>query len=236
MLNFALLENNKKLLENLSHMLESIFMQHNFDAQICIKTIDPNDLLEYTKNNRIDVLLLDIELNKYLDGFQIVDKVRKINKNCYIIFETAHFEYSLMAYRYKTFDFLCKPISIERLKDTIIRLFEDVSKVSKNFIKLDNKNTIIAESEIEFIQKDGMKLIFHTNSKDYAIYSSFSKIQKNLPNNFIRCHKSFIANISNITKVEASENCIFFNDSFCDIGPKYKKDFMEAVKFYGNIN
>ena len=45
-----------------------------------------------------------------------------------------------------------------------------------------------------------MKLVFHTPTRNYEAYSSFSKLQKQLPKNFIRCHKSFIANINNIDK------------------------------------
>ena len=37
--------------------------------------------------------------------------IRKLNKNAYIIFTTAHTEFSLIGYKYKTFGFLSKPIT-----------------------------------------------------------------------------------------------------------------------------
>ena len=80
-----------------------------------------------------------------------------------------------------------------------------------------------------------MKLVFHTNSRDYEIYSSFSKIQDKLPDNFVRCHKSFIANIDNITKVESTNNMVYFSNSSCDIGPKYKNNFLEVINKRGNF-
>ena len=81
-----------------------------------------------------------------------------------------------------------------------------------------------------------MKLIFHTYTRDYEIYSSFAKIQNKLPNNFIRCHKSFIANIDKIKKLEPTSNLVYFdNNSTCDIGPKYKDSIMEVIKNNGNI-
>ena len=235
MLNFALIEDDKKLLDDLSHMLDCIFLKHSLDAEIVLSTTDVYELLSFIKNNTIDVLFLDIDLNSNLSGLEIAEKVRKFNKNCYIVFETAHLEYGLMAYRFKTFDFICKPITSQRLEDCILRLFDDISGLSKKFIRIDNKNTIIAEADIKFIKREGMKLIFHTESRDYEIYSSFLKIQNFLPNNFVRCHKSFIANINNITKVEASKNTVFFNNSSCDIGPKYKNKFMEVINKNGNI-
>lgn len=235
MLKFALIEDDLEQLNDLSHILESIFMQHDFDAQLALATSDINELFSFIQHCKIDVLILDIDLNSDLTGIEIAEKIRETNKDCYLIFETAHLEYGLLAYKYKTFDFISKPVTKQRLNDSIVRLFDDISGITKKFIRLDNKNTIIAENEIKYIKRDGMKLIFHTDSRDYEIYSSFSKIQNNLPDNFVRCHKSFIANINNITKVEATENVIYFNSSFCDIGPKYKNNFLEVINDYGDF-
>ncbi len=235
MLNFALIEDDEKLLNYLAHVLDSIFMQYDYDGQVALKTSNVEKFLQYIENNKVDVLFLDIDLKSSLTGIQIAERVRNINKDCYIIFVTAHLEYGLVAYRYKTFDFIPKPITSQRIRACITRLFEDISGVSRKFIKLDNRNTIIAEEEIKFIKKDGMKLIFHTDSRDYEIYSSFSKIKDKLPSNFVRCHKSFVANIDNITKVEPTNNMIFFKSSFCEIGPKYKSEFLEVINKHGSF-
>lgn len=235
MLNFAIIEDNKKLLDEISQKLNSIFMQYDYDAEIGLSTSDVNEFLNYVSHTRTDVLILDINLNSNLTGIQIAEMVRKTNKDCYIIFETAHVEYSLFAYKYKTFDFIPKPITREKLKNCMNRLFEDIVESNKKFIKLNNKNTIIAEDEIKYIRKDGMKLIFHTDCRDYEIYNSFNKIQDKLPDYFVRCHKSFIANIHNISQINSVDNIIFFDNSSCDIGPKYKNDFLEMVHKYGNF-
>ena len=235
MLNFAIIEDDKKLLKELYKMLDTIFIKHDLDAKIAFYSTNVNALLNYVENYKVDVLILDIDLKSDLTGLEIAENVRKTNKDCYIIFETAHLEYGLMAYKYKTFDFICKPVTFQRLEDCVLRLFEDISGLNKKFIRIDNKNTIISEAEVKYIKKDGMKLIFHTDSRDYEVYSSFLKIQDSLPDNFVRCHKSFIANIDNVTKVESSNNIVYFDNSSCDIGPKYKNKFLEVINNYGNF-
>ena len=235
MLNFVLLDNNTKNLNNISTKLESIFMKYDFDCEIKLKTTNVEDVISFAKTNRIDVLISDITLNSDLNGFDVSKIVRKYNKNCYLIFETAHIEYSLIAYKYKTFDFICKPVSYVKLEDSITRLFTDILESPKEFIKIDNKNTLISENEIKYIKKDGMKLVFHTNNRDYEVYSSFSKIKNKLPDSFVRCHKSFVANVNNITEIEPKNNLVFFDNSCCDIGPKYKNSFMEVVSKYANF-
>ena len=234
MLKFALIDDDKKLLNDFYKKLGNIFIKHDLDAKVVFHSTNVIALLNYVKKFKVDVLFLDIDLKSDLSGLEIAEKVRKFNKDCYIIFETAHLEYVLMAYKYKTFDFICKPITSQRLEDCVLRIFEDASELNKKFIRIDNKNTIISEAEVTYIKKDGMKLIFHTESRDYEIYSSFLKIQNSLPQNFVRCHKSFIANIDNVTKIESNKNIVYFNNSSCDIGPKYKNKFLEVINNYGN--
>ena len=77
-----------------------------------------------------------------------------------------------------------------------------------------------------------MKIIFHTQNHDYEIYSSFSKIQNTLPDNFIRCHKSYIANTNNIIKI-TNDDTMHLKNSTCSIDPKYKNNLMEVINDYG---
>lgn len=235
MLKFCILDDNLNAINKLSSMLESIFINNSFDAEISFKSTKIEEFLSFISDNLVDVFLIDIELKSSISGLEIARQIRKNNKDCYIIFITSHLEHILVAYKYKTFDFLPKPVTLERLEETITRLFDDIKETHKTFIKIDNKNTIIDEHEIHYIKRDGMKIVFHTNSRDYQVYSSFNKLQEKLPDNFVRCHKSFIANIDNVTKVEPISNMIYFNNSFCDIGPKYKNNFMEVINNYGNI-
>ena len=65
------------------------------------------------------------------------------NKKVYIIFLTGHLEYALLAYKYKTFDYLPKPIVKERLEETVVRLFHDIYNTPNQYIKIDNKSVII---------------------------------------------------------------------------------------------
>lgn len=236
MLKFALCDDNMNILNKLENMLDTIFTKNNFDANVIYKTTVTKDMLDFVSNNKVDVIMLDIQLKTSKAGLELAEAIRKFNKNSYLIFTTGHLEYVIYAYKFKTFDYIPKPITCARLEETIIRLFEDINGQPKKYIKIDNKNTIIDASEIQYIKRDGMKLVFHTKSRNYDAYSSFAKIQDTLPNNYKRCHKSCIANITQIKDVEPVSGTITFKDgSTCEIGPKYKSDLMEVLKNYGNF-
>lgn len=86
------------------------------------------------------------------------------------------------AYDYKTFAYLFKSaLSVETLSKTLARLSEDISGNTRKFIKIDNKGTFVDLNEIQFIEKNGMKLIYHTDNELLEVYNSFSKIENSLP-------------------------------------------------------
>lgn len=236
MLNFVLCDDNLNIVKKLKEMLEILFVKNDINAEVTFFSDNPMDIINYEKENIIDVLILDINLNSDISGIELAKKIREKNKNIYLIFSTGHLEYSLLAYSVKTFDYLPKPITLERLEVTLNRLLDDLNgNNSKRFIQL-NKKTIINEREINYIKRDGMKLVFCTNSGEYETYNSFNKIEKTLSNNFIRCHKSYIANTENILNINTNNNTIVFNNALsCDIGPKYKNNVMEVFK-HGNIS
>ncbi len=231
MLNFVLCDDNLNALKRLESMLESVFINKKFEAQIALSTTEPSDIMEYLKNNIVNVVILDIDLKSKVSGLDLANLIRKKDKNIYIIFTTGHLEYGLLAYKYKTFDYLPKPVTPERLEETIDRLFDDIYGNETNFVRLDNNKTIIKEDSIQYVQKDGMKVIFHTDTRDYETYSSFKKILPQLSSRFMQCHKSYIVNMDKITDINVSDSSIFLDNdenAKCYIGPKYKNEFMEV--------
>lgn len=236
MLNFVVCDDNQNMLNKLSKMFDTIFISNNIDATIAFQSTNPDEILDFANSHSVDAFILDIQLKSDMSGLDLAQKIREFNKDCYIIFTTGHLEYSLVAYKLKTFDYIAKPITIERLEETILRLVDDVNGQPKKYIKIDSKNTLVDESEILYIKREGMKLIYHTSSKDYEAYSSFAKMEPFLPDNFIRCHKSFIVNMNKIVHLEPVSNMIYFgDDSCCEIGPKYKREILEVLNSYGNV-
>lgn len=232
MLNFVLCDDNSNILSKLEKVLENIFLKHDFQAKILFASTEPTEILHFTKNNSVDVLILDINLKHNISGLELAQEVRSFNKNLYIIFTTAHLEYMMLAYKVKTFDYLVKPISYEKLEDTIIRLFNDISASSNKYLNINGK-IFINQKNILYIKKDGMKVIICTPSKNYSAYSSFNKLEHCLSDSFVRCHKSYIVNLNNISDI--SDTTIFFaENNSCAIGPKYKLHFLEVLK-NGNI-
>ena len=119
MLNFAICDDNLNILNKLATLLNEIFLKNDFEAQVTLKSDDVEALLNHFDEERIDVLLLDINLKSDKSGLDLAEEIRRKNKDVYLIFTTAHLEYAMVAYKYKTFDYLPKPVTLDRLEDTV---------------------------------------------------------------------------------------------------------------------
>ena len=211
MLKVVLCDDNASSLSTLSTMLKNIFIRNDIEAKVEETFTNPDELLSYTKINDVDVLFLDIDLKADINGIEAASKFRETNKTAYIIFLTAHFEYAMLAYKVKTFDYLLKPFSIQKLEETVQRLHEDALKNRQTYIKFGNGKYIIRQSDIFYIEKERSKSIIHTAHSDIEVYASFNNLSSCLPENFVRCHKSYIVNTNNISKINTKDNIIQLN-------------------------
>lgn len=90
MLDFVLCDDNFNVLNKLEKMLESIFIEKNLDARIALSTTAPEELINYIRNNKVNVIILDIDLKSNVSGLDLAYIIRKNDKNVYIIFTTGH--------------------------------------------------------------------------------------------------------------------------------------------------
>ena len=86
MLRFVLCDDNVQVLSRLAKILEKIFFKNSIEAQVVLQATTPDEVLEYTNINPVDVLFLDINLKSTVSGCDVADIVRRKNKNIYIIF------------------------------------------------------------------------------------------------------------------------------------------------------
>ena len=92
----------------------------------------------------------------------------------------------------------------EEKSETIVRLEELKNIVTKDFILL-NDRTKVYVSELMYIKSDDHYLnIFLQDSKSVFVRGSLKDMNRELPPNFKRCHRSYIVNQNYISKIESS--------------------------------
>ncbi|WP_121331370.1 MULTISPECIES: response regulator [unclassified Flavobacterium] len=174
---------------------------------------NPIEGLIFLKNNKVDVVFLDINM-PVLDG---INFIKSLENPPILIITSAYSQFAIETYELDVLDYLVKPIEFPRLMKTL-------SKISK---RLENKNNIPQESSPESpfifvkIDKKRMKKIFfneilvieslkdylkiNTLTGKYIIHSTLSDFTDLLPErNFLRIHRSYTIAIDKIDAVEGN--------------------------------
>ena len=168
---------------------------------------------------RPDVAFIDIDLNGE-SGLECAKIMTELNPKLKVIFATAHSEYMANAFEIYAFDYLVKPFDMERVMKTLARIKGEAEEsVSGNgneelvsqpeqyshklMIKGKDQVTFVDKKEIIFIERSENATSIVTKEECYKNSASLSKIEEKLnPTQFMRCHKSYIINLSMISKIE----------------------------------
>jgi DNA-binding LytR/AlgR family response regulator len=95
----------------------------------------------------------------------------------------------------------------------------------KIHIKNGNESVFVSADELFFIESDSNYCIYHTAHGKYVERTSLASLEKVLPPQFIRCHKSFIVNSKLMERQRAKELEIAGHK--LPIGRKYKHRLKE---------
>lgn len=90
-------------------------------VEVTGKFTGPLDALEFIKHNKVDAAFLDIEMPD-INGIELANRIVEMQSNIAVVFITAYHQYAVEAFRLNALDYLLKPVSSERLKETLQRI------------------------------------------------------------------------------------------------------------------
>lgn len=180
------------------------------------------EALLHLKQNEVDIILLDIHLKGKLDGIETAAQVQTFSK-APIIFLTANTDEATFnrAKAVRPAGFISKPfkpLDLQRaIELTICRMGEsktDIHFSAQNhetqqliledriFIKGKDKMTKIMLAEILYIEADRNYSRIFTQKKEFLLSITLKTIEEKLPQNtFIRIHRSYLINVTQLEEV-----------------------------------
>ena len=186
---------------------------------------DATKAMEVLSQERIDILLLDIQMPD-ISGMEML---KLINNKPAVILTTAYSEYAVDAFSLGVVDYLLKPFDYARFIQAINKAVsftptETLSESNNDYImvKADYKLYKVNFDDLLFIEGQHEYVTFHTKTKRITALYSLKNLEDTLPKDkFVRTHKSFIVSIRNIedidkTNVSVAGNKIPIGASFRD--------------------
>lgn len=176
------------------------------------------------------IILLDI-LMPLLNGMDTARELRQYDKTVKIIFLTSSPEFALESYDVKAYSYLLKPVTYEKLEETL-------NECVKTFA-IDPKHLILKTAlgyqkiyfhEIEYAEAQNKKVHFHLRSGNFIESVDpfhFFEDQLSLENGFFKCHRSYLVYFMNVEHFTSSEITTKSGEKI-PIARAYSKAFKEA--------
>lgn len=195
-------------------------------VEICNNALEANSVLN--KRNDIDLIFLDINMPK-LSG---LDFYKSLQNPPDVIFTTAYSQYALEGFEVNAIDYLLKPFSFERFLKAVNKVIEkrnNLNSIQEEHLVIKANKVIhkVAIQDILFIEAFGDYVKVHLGEKMIITNSTFTNILKQLPQQFVRCHKSFAINLKKMNSLAG--NVISIENKSVPVGLKYKPDLLEAL-------
>lgn len=90
-------------------------------------------------------------------------------------------------------------------------------------------------AEVYYLEARDKKIIVHMRKQELSFYSSLQRLEKDLPEYFIRCHRSYIVNFMFIRKVDLTNSVFYLNEkAVIPISQKYKVRLTKILQKYKN--
>lgn len=198
------------------------------DLVICGEAANGDEALRMIDALKPQIVFLDIKM----PGMTGMEVARRIAGKCRIVFVTAFDQYAVEAFEQSAVDYLLKPVSKERLDETVYRLRghlksypvpddEITETIERIIARISNKAEpsflqwiraqqnnvvrLIPVDEIDYFKAEDKYTLVMTREGESAIKKSIRELVKELdPNHFWQIHRGTIVNVSRIDRMSRS--------------------------------
>jgi two-component system, LytTR family, response regulator len=219
--------------ENFRHSIEVVGIAHN--------TCDAAALLD---SHHPEISLFDI----HIPHENAIDFLAKREDKTNLVFITAYDGYAMAAFKLHAVDFLTKPVNEESLITTLQWILDNKIKqgtepaheVIKSLnvrdqltINTHNGKYFIPLADILFVEASGSYCIFNYSEKGDTKKITASKplnyFEDILGPNFVRIHKSTIANLRHAKVLDSNRNLVLHNATTLEVSARRVTEVMKLL-------
>lgn len=167
--------------------------------RIEVEVFFSGELLEdYLKNNKVDLLFLDIELPGK-NGVAVGSYIRNIleDEKMFLVYISSKEQYAMQLFQNRPFDFLIKPVTEEKLTCVLNNVCR-LSEQKRGAVEFQNQGKwySVDYTDILYLQSAGRKINLITRTGVQSFYGKLSDLEKKIPESlFLNIHKSYLVNV-----------------------------------------
>lgn len=165
-----------------------------------IRSLDEEDVL--------DAVFLDIVLDEDdSGGFKAAQTIRKRNETMPIVFLTVSHSYLQMGYHVDALRYLLKPLNENDLIECLCRINQeyDAAYSDSMVVRMRREQVRVRFSDIIYISASRNHCDIHLSKRIINCQGTLTEIAELLPPEFVRIHRSIIANVRHVESVLRNE-------------------------------
>lgn len=192
---------------------------------------------DYLKVERmLDLAILEIRENEDIEMAQLV-RVKQELLDMMIIADSSISPMEYMTPKIPAASLLLRPFTREQAK-RVVREFMTAfyrrqrETDEEHALLIENRQgkTAVPFSQIYYLEVREKRVFIRLKDREYSKYDSMENMMKLLPEQFLRCHRSFVFNISYFERVKLSENMIYLENGITvPLSRSYKGNIKEYL-------
>ncbi len=175
---------------------------------IVAECVDAMELLELAERTELDVLFLDIDMPE-CDAFQALERWQGPLPQ--LVFITAYAAHGARAFDVRATDYLLKPISSDRLREALSRVWELAGRGSYDeaeagtriALQVGRHTRLVPVAEIEAVVAQGNYVEVCTASGRYLQREPLHAFAERLGADFLRVHRSALVRVDAVREVRS---------------------------------
>lgn len=237
MLSVFICEDDKIQLEYFRKFIDDAITIADYDMQITLVTTNPNDIIEYVKNNEVHGLYyIDVKLDCGMNGFELVEYIREYDQRAFVVFITAEEKNS-----YLSLEYLCEPLDyiiknyhpdgkfeMRKRIGRSLRIAHDRSILKERKMDIDKDNLVISVggkkahvdmSDVVWIEKNKdnpNKVVLQGCNNQREFIGTLKEVLDQLDDRFMQIGKSYIINKDRIKNYNIRQKLISLKDNTQD--------------------
>lgn len=233
MINVAICDNNKKDIRIVKNILNIIAVKNNIEINIDEFSSGKDIIKVYKKMiTNYNVIFLEVDLND-IDGIEVAKYIMERDKYVKFIILSRTTKYVFEGYDILAVKYLIKPAIEDKIEKELFKVIK-MQNITEKFYQINKKGIkkLIDLNEIYYFEANQRKVNVFMKNCNIDYYEKLENIEFALnKKGFIRCHRSYMVNISKINEIK-KDDLILTNGDILPIGRKYKSNLIERLSYY----
>lgn len=185
----------------------------------------------YEEDKDFDILLLNIEMDE-INEIELSKRIHEKDSGLQIVFVTGLSDYKTQGYDTSALHHLKKPVRSEKLLEVLNQAVENLQKKERPILfHLEDQSIRLPEDSILFAEASGNLVVVHTIDNSFHVNSSMSEVKKLLGDKFVRCHRSYIVNLTHVKEITKAGVVLANRESIPLARTSYSKVNQEFTTF-----